>query len=496
MNLIMMKRVILLNDRHSAPTPELLETLRAAGITTVIAGREHDWSVEEKLPPIATLYEIGKGSTLSEVHVVIADATSMWPEVPLIACRRNHQDRYLGTSILDNTTLKRLGFRFIADDPAQLPILLRDLETDTSINDNHAMDDMPVSMAEIAPLPDSIKRDDLLTAFEMVTLLLFASDQQKAAQTALMGLKTLISADHWTIYLVSDSTDGNIALEPLASLNSSKHSENLNGDNRRSNSNKSLIACPKSSLIYKAIANAEIIKKTVDKQRFIISPLTKGGRVLGVIEGTRPIASRPFSQSEAKLLWSISVPTACALANSVRIAEAERLSLTDDLTKLHNARYLRRYLVNELKRARRYNSPLALLFLDLDNFKSINDQYGHLVGSHVLMEIASAILTSVRDTDVVARYGGDEYVIILPETPIQQALSVAERIRERIATQAFTGGRHLQLSVTASFGVAAYPNHAASPQQLIASADMAMYKSKSSNKNCISVASVSDVEQE
>ncbi|MGH9902875.1 MAG: GGDEF domain-containing protein, partial [Pyrinomonadaceae bacterium] len=190
-------------------------------------------------------------------------------------------------------------------------------------------------------------------------------------------------------------------------------------------------------------------------------------------------------------LSALVLPVAAALANSVRIAEAERLSQTDDLTKLHNARFLRQYLISELKRGRRYGSAVSAMFMDLDDFKRINDEYGHLVGSHVLMELAAVILSSVRDTDIVVRYGGDEFVVILPETGTEQAAGVAERVRDRIAGHAFTGGRNLRLSLTASFGVATFPLHAQSPQQLISAADTAMYEAKAARKNCIRFASES-----
>jgi diguanylate cyclase (GGDEF)-like protein len=123
--------------------------------------------------------------------------------------------------------------------------------------------------------------------------------------------------------------------------------------------------------------------------------------------------------------------------------------------------------------------------LDLDDFKRINDVHGHLVGSHVLMEMASVILSSIRDTDAVARYGGDEFVIVLPDTGIELAGSVAERIREMITRFHFNGGRRLDLRLTASFGVASFPEHASSPQQLIACADTAMYEAKAAHKNCV-----------
>ncbi|HLL74121.1 MAG TPA: GGDEF domain-containing protein, partial [Pyrinomonadaceae bacterium] len=196
-------------------------------------------------------------------------------------------------------------------------------------------------------------------------------------------------------------------------------------------------------------------------------------------------SAREFTDGEAALLSSLSVPLAAALANSVRIAEAERLSLTDDLTKLHNARFLRQHLTAEVKRARRYGSSASALFIDLDDFKEINDRHGHLAGSHVLMEVATVILTGVRDTDVVARYGGDEFVVVLPETATEMALRVGERVREKIAFHQFTGGRGLRLRLTASIGVACFPEHAQSPQQLVAAADAAMYEAKAARKNCV-----------
>jgi diguanylate cyclase (GGDEF)-like protein len=220
----------------------------------------------------------------------------------------------------------------------------------------------------------------------------------------------------------------------------------------------------------------------------IAIPLVSGDRVVGVVEAVREReGARAFSKSEATLLETLASPIASALANSLRIAEAERLSQTDDLTKLHNARYLRQFLLSEVKRARRYGSSVSALFLDLDDFKKVNDAHGHLVGSHVLMEMAAIILSAVRDTDVVARYGGDEFVVVLPETGLDHAEYVADRIREKIHRHAFTGGRRLDLHLTASFGVAAFPQHAQSPQQLVARADSAMYEAKAGGKNRVSL---------
>jgi two-component system cell cycle response regulator len=243
-----------------------------------------------------------------------------------------------------------------------------------------------------------------------------------------------------------------------------------------------------SKAAHQAAVKIETVRKIEQGLRVIALPLVSGERVVGVLEGMRlQSGGRSFSRSETDLLYTLTIPIAAALSNSVRIAEAERLSLTDDLTRLRNARYLRQFLVNEIKRARRYRSNVAALFLDLDDFKRINDLHGHLAGSHALMEVAAAVLPSVRDTDCVVRYGGDEFVLILTETGLDEAVQVAERIRRKIEAHQFTGGRRLKFSLTASFGVAVFPIHALSPQQLIASADRAMYQAKAANKNCVRV---------
>jgi diguanylate cyclase (GGDEF)-like protein len=118
---------------------------------------------------------------------------------------------------------------------------------------------------------------------------------------------------------------------------------------------------------------------------------------------------------------------------------------------------------------------------------TVNDVNGHLAGSHTLMEVASVILPSVRDTDCVVRYGGDEFVVILPETSALEAVRVADRIRAKIERHRFTGGRRLQIHLTSSIGLAVFPDDALSPHQLIACADRAMYAAKAANKNCVRV---------
>jgi diguanylate cyclase (GGDEF)-like protein len=501
----MPKHVILLTDAHEAPAPALIEVLSSAGVSALIEGlRETEVAAaalqrsraaenlrRAEQRPIAVLYEVVAGADVLEIHAAVEHATAIWPGIPLVACRHTSSGQGRQTlRTLDGPALKRLGFRAIADEPAQVPVLLRELEERGTTGDLVPSDNLENTLLPDALLlPAGLKTKHLRAAFEAVASLHFAVDQKSAAQTALVGLAPLVRADRWTIYLTSETSGGEEAtLEPLAARGRlSTEREIPEQDWRRALLGDAIVLSgSESKAAHQAVATLETIRKTEKGRRVVAVPLASGERVLGVIEAVREgKGERAFTKAEGALLTAMAVPVASALANSVRIAEAERLSQTDDLTKLHNARFLRQFLLSEVKRARRYGSQVATVFFDLDDFKSVNDAHGHLVGSYVLMEMAAIILSSVRDTDVVARYGGDEFVIVLPETDFAAAARVAERLCAKIARHRFTGGRRLQLQLTASFGVASFPQHAQSPQQLVACADTAMYEAKAAGKNCV-----------
>jgi two-component system cell cycle response regulator len=164
----------------------------------------------------------------------------------------------------------------------------------------------------------------------------------------------------------------------------------------------------------------------------------------------------------------------------------EALAQTDPLTQLVNRRALTIRLVTEMERVRRYNAPLAMLLVDLDHFKLINDTYGHLAGDDVLFSVASLLQRAVRSVDTVARYGGEEFVIVLPETGKQGAMAFAERIRDRLASQLFTISGRQDIRVTASIGVATYPTAGLdSVEDLFRAADAALYRAKGSGRNLV-----------
>jgi diguanylate cyclase (GGDEF)-like protein len=156
---------------------------------------------------------------------------------------------------------------------------------------------------------------------------------------------------------------------------------------------------------------------------------------------------------------------------------------------LYNSRYLNQVLRRESKRASRSGRPLSLLFLDLDGFKSVNDRHGHLCGSRALIEAASVIRSCARETDTPARFGGDEFALVLPDTGSDGAVAVAERVRERISAYSFLRASDgLDIRLTASVGVATLPDVAASAEELIKAADTAMYRVKEQGKNGVFLA--------
>lgn len=174
-----------------------------------------------------------------------------------------------------------------------------------------------------------------------------------------------------------------------------------------------------------------------------------------------------------------------------RINESQTLIHLDDLTGLYNHRYLELSLEREIRRSNRYNSCFSVLFIDLDNFKPVNDSHGHLAGSQVLREVAAIIRSTVRDVDLVFRYGGDEFVVLLIEADAQRGFRTAERIRERVQGASLEIASGVKVQVTTSIGIAAFPEHARDKERLLALADESMYESKRKGKNNVVLVGVS-----
>ena len=211
-------------------------------------------------------------------------------------------------------------------------------------------------------------------------------------------------------------------------------------------------------------------------------PLRCRGRLTGVV-ALRARGGRPLAAGTKRRLAALLEPLAVALDAALLLKRSEELSVTDDLTHLYNVRYQNAALRREVSRSRRYRVPVSLIFLDLDGFKSVNDRHGHLWGSRTLVEVGAVIRGVVREIDVVSRFGGDEFTVILPQTGAAGAKVIAERLRQRIAHTVFLRAHGLEVKLTASLGIAAYPEHGRTEEELVARADQAMYAAKEAGKN-------------
>ncbi|NMO20197.1 sensor domain-containing diguanylate cyclase [Pyxidicoccus fallax] len=224
-------------------------------------------------------------------------------------------------------------------------------------------------------------------------------------------------------------------------------------------------------------------------------PLIARGRVLGIIELVNGPSDPPFTNEDLTTLTAIADYAAIAIENARNFRRVQELTITDEHTGCYNARHLRALLDHEVKRATRFRHPLSLVFLDLDHFKSINDTHGHLMGSAALKEVGDMLIALGRQNlDAVFRYGGDEFAVLLVETDLDGAAVIGQRICEAFRGRAFLKDHGLDVRLTASVGVATFPDHAMSAMDLIRAADFAMYAAKARGRDglCVAVPSTPD----
>ncbi|WP_338762895.1 diguanylate cyclase [Massilia sp. METH4] len=226
----------------------------------------------------------------------------------------------------------------------------------------------------------------------------------------------------------------------------------------------------------------------------ICLPLVTQGNVIGFITVEGAQLAQGDGSIERTWIMQLGEQVALALANVQLRVSLRHQSVIDPLTQLYNRRYLDETLKRELSRAARRGTPLAVIMLDLDHFKRVNDTFGHEAGDLLLRNVGRVLLQSIRGSDVACRYGGEELVVLLPDCSLETAIARAERMRQAIRNLNLTVNKDV-LSASASFGVAAYPHHGDSAEALLQAADAAMYRAKHGGRDRVDVAPVATTGQ-
>jgi diguanylate cyclase (GGDEF)-like protein len=224
-----------------------------------------------------------------------------------------------------------------------------------------------------------------------------------------------------------------------------------------------------------------------ETRSIVCVPLKSKLRVLGVIQLVNVDMSQ-FGEQEVFFLQSLCDYAAIAIENARWVERIQELTITDDCTGLYNARHLYKTLETEVYRSSRFGYEFSVLFIDLDHFKAVNDTHGHLIGSKLLAEIGYLIKAQLRLIDFAYRYGGDEFVVLLPQTGKDSALVVAKRLLDGFRASSFCREEGLNLNVRASVGLATYPHDAREAHDIIRQADAMMYLVKNSTRDNIGIA--------
>ena len=326
--------------------------------------------------------------------------------------------------------------------------------------------------------------NDLVNCFDEITSILSASsDLNKKLISVMKKIKVFTGAKAWSLLITDDLFFKKIGLKKSTNIKTFSHPKNAGITG--------MVLGERVPVIVRDTSKDKRFNKQADGfnkmnvKSLICSPLKVKDDITGVLRLINKRRENSFSDEDLKLLVSISHSIAMLFEQAFLYRKIEEVTVTDDLTGLYNIRFLNRSIEMEIERSQRYGSLFSLVFLDIDNLKKVNERFGHLAGSKVLIETAGLLLDNLRKVDVIIRYGGDEFVIILPQTPIDAGFLVAERLRKIMEKNLFLKKEKSPINVTASFGVASFPDNADSKEALLKLADKAMFRGKFSTKNVV-----------
>lgn len=339
------------------------------------------------------------------------------------------------------------------------------------------------AIRNISSLQQKLKESRILN--EIVQAINSSFEPKIIFQTIMDKTTNLIKAEAWSVLLHDPKTD-ELVFEAAAG----KAGQKLVGMRLKVGQGVAgWVALNKKSIIVPDVGKDERFYSGVDKKTkfttksILCVPMKSKNQFIGVVEVINKIGGEPFNNNDLEVFEKLVAHITIALENASMYAKMEKSSLTDDLTKLYNIRYGNQYLDEYLKGAAPKKDKLSVIFLDIDYFKLVDDNYGHLVGSDTLRLIGERIVKSIREKDVAIRYGGDEYIVILPGTDKETAAYIADRIRQEINREAFPATNKREFHVSVTLGVATYPDDALNRDDLIGAADRAMYEGKATGRN-------------
>lgn len=309
---------------------------------------------------------------------------------------------------------------------------------------------------------------------------------EEIVETILERISQLVPAKNWSLLLL-DETKGELFFQVAVGLD-----EEITKDIRIALGEgvAGTVALTGEPLVVRDVEEEPRFTSKVDAlsgfrtRSLICLPLKLRGRALGVVEIVNPVDHSLFEEPQMTLLSILADYLAIAIGNSLNYKRLASMALMDTVTNYYNTRFLHQFL-DELTSGE--DRTVSLVFMDMDDFKKIVDTHGHLAGSKVLKEVADAMASLLSANDFLVRYGGDEFVIIMDRCPKMEAVAKVEELRGMLSSKRFLQGDGLSVKVSASFGIASYPEDAKTKEGLLRLADECMFRSKETGKGKITV---------
>jgi len=342
---------------------------------------------------------------------------------------------------------------------------------------------------KLTPNVFSNPTDALKTCVEVGKLLTSTLNLQEILELIMLKVSQLIRAQNWSLLLKNEKS-GELTFEIVVGINQ----ELFNGLNLLPGEGIAPhVAETGKAVFIPDVNDSPLFNKKVDlhtgftTRSVICLPLIIRGKSLGVIEIVNVEDMKIFELEDFPILTILADYAAIAIENSRYVDKIRKMSITDEYTGLYNARYLHQIL-DEFFSKTDQTTPLSVVFMDIDSFKSIVDHYGHLLGTRLLKEIGKTITRNLSDQDILIKYGGDEYIILLPGRNKTQAVKHSEKILRAIKESTYLKSKTEPVRITASVGIATYPEDAETKKQLLILADNALFKIKHSRKNRVGTA--------